>query len=104
MVTLQIGNDSREIRTKSDIDETWINQQINRRRAEGQKVCVRVTIDEGNVRLLLATPGCGTGIGSPRPLNSSERDLFELWSGRGLDRIDFTGGSVIAFLRQMPQL
>jgi hypothetical protein len=37
MTTVRIGDETRSL---ADANESWINQQINRRRADGQNVCV----------------------------------------------------------------
>lgn len=98
MVTIQIGD---ETRSSSDATESWINQQINRRRTDGQNVCVVVTINTSGLNLRLATPGCGGGGGGGRAPNANEREVLDLWNKRGLNSGDFTGGSLIAFLKQL---
>jgi|SRR6267143_4277432 len=101
MISLTIGSDSREIKTKSDIDESWINHQIGGRRADGLSVCVRVTIREDNLDMILSTPGCGGGLGGGRQANPAERSMFDLWAKRGLNDPNFTGGALVAFLNQL---
>lgn len=101
MITLKIGNEVREIRTKSDIDEGWINRQINGRRADGMTVCVQVIIRDTDLDMILSTPGCGGGPGGGRQPNTSEREIFDLWATRRLNDPNFTGGNIIAFLHQL---
>lgn len=103
MVTLTIGSAHREVARRSDIDESWINQQINGRRADGREVCVRIRI-QGGVDLMLASAGCGGAGGGGRPLSADEQRVVDLWVDRGLAKPDFTGGSVIAFLNQLFRL
>ncbi len=83
-----------------DLDESWINQHINRRKADGLQVCVQVEIEVDSLHILLTTPGCPTGGGGRSP-NAREQEVFELWRKLGLDSSDFSGGNVIAFLKQM---
>jgi hypothetical protein len=101
MITLKIGSDSREIRTKSDIDEGWINRQINGRRADGKTVCVQVVIRDTDLHMIFSTPGCGGGLAGGRQPNPSESAIFDLWAKRGLNDSNFTGGNLIAFLHQL---
>jgi len=101
MITLKIGNDVREIRRKTDVDESWINRQINARRADGLSVCVQVTIHDADCDVILSTPGCGGGMGGSRQPNPSERAIIDLWAKRGLNNPNFTGGNLIAFLHQL---
>jgi hypothetical protein len=101
MITLRIGSESREINSKRDIDESWINSQINRRRQDGLSICAQVTIHDDNLNIVLTTPGCGTGIGGGRQPNPSERTVLDLWAKRGLNDYDFTVGNLIAFLDQL---
>lgn len=85
----------------SSADESWINQQINRRRADGLSVCVRIIVKEGDLDMILSTPTCASTGGSGRPPRPCEQTVFNLWNQRGLNEIDFTGGNLIAFLKQL---
>lgn len=101
MIRVQIGGDERDLATA---DEQWINQQINRRRADGQTVCVRVTVKEGDLSMVLSTPTCGGSGGGGRPPRPQEKEIFNLWNQRGLDDANFTGGNLVAFLKQLKHL
>ena len=72
MIRVRIRDAEREL---SSVSESWINQQINRRGADGQSVC--------------------------RPPNRYEEQVFNLWKKRGLNQEQFTGGNLIAFLKQL---
>jgi hypothetical protein len=98
-ITVRIGG---ETRTIADASESWITEQLNRRKRDGQSVCVEVLLSGSGVDLRLATPGCGqsSGGGGRQP-NSNEQDIFSLWLERGLGSADFTGGNLIAFLKQL---
>jgi hypothetical protein len=98
MIRVQIGDEERDL---ASADEQWINQQINRRRADGETVCVRVTINQGGLNMVLATPTCGPGSGGGRRPNHDEQRVFDLWDKRGLAKGEFTGGNVVAFLKQL---
>lgn len=100
MITIRIGQ---ETRSDADASESWINEQINRRRADGQNVCVEVSINTGGLNLRLTTAACGGG-GGGRPPNGNERAVIDLWNRRGLNTNDFTGGSLVAFLKQLRSL
>ena len=50
MIRVRIGDSEREL---SSISEGWVNQQINRRRADGQNVCVRVIIRHEQLNMTL---------------------------------------------------
>lgn len=97
MIRVRIGETEKELNT---VDESWINQQINRRRADGLTVCVMVIIKEGELDMILSTPTCGANGGGRRP-RPREKMLFDLWDKLGLYNVGFTGGNVIAFLKQL---
>src|SRR5438477_4955478 len=102
MITLQIGDGP--VMKQGDVTEGWINQQIRRRREDGQSVCVKVTISNSTVDMLLATPGC-TNIGRSRQIPTPEEKLIlELWTACGLNQESFTAGNLLAFLSQLEQL
>lgn len=98
MIKIRIADEERQIDTA---DAQWINQQINRRRADGQSVCVRVIIHEDGLDMVLSTPNCGTGGSGGRPPTTREKHVFDLWDTRGLNSTDFNGGNLIAFLNQL---
>lgn len=101
MIRIRIGNEERDL---ASVDEHWINQQINLRRKDGQTICVRVTIQEGDMNMVLSTPTCGTSRGGGRPPSPQEREVFDLWDQRGLNKVDFTGGNLVAFLKQLKRI
>jgi hypothetical protein len=101
MITIKIAEEERQL---DAVDEQWINQQINRRRADGQTICVRVTVHEGGLDMVLSTPSCGTSGGGGRPPRPQEKEVLGLWNQRGLNDANFTGGNLVAFLKQLRRL
>lgn len=97
-IRIKIGGDER---TLEEADESWVNQQINRRRDDRQVVCVQVTIQVPGLDMLLTTPTCGSRGGAGRPPNEHERRVFELWQKHHLDQPNFSGGDVVSFLKQL---
>ncbi len=97
MIKVRIGDVEKD---SQDVNEGWISQQLNRQRRNHQPVCVQVTIDEPPLDMVLSTPGCSSAGGSRAP-NDQERRIFDLWAKRRLNEPDFTGGNLIAFLRQI---
>lgn len=101
MITVRIGEAEREI---GSADESWISQQLRRRRADGLSVCVRVFIKEGDLDMILSTPTCDTsGVGG-RPPRSLEIKVLDLWKTRKMNESDFTVGNLIAFLKQLTHI
>lgn len=98
MVILEIGAAQRPV---DRADEEWINQQIDRRRADGQTVCVKITVDQNGLNLMLSTPSCGArGPGGRRP-RAREKEIFDLWAQAGLNDPQFTGADVLMFLKRL---
>ncbi len=103
MIMVRINGAERDM--TDSVDAQWINQQINGRRHEGEVVYVRVSIDEPGVNLVLTTPTCPNGAGGGGRLpNQEENALITLWNARGLGKPNFTGGDLVAFLKQMRQM
>ena len=101
MVTIRIGSAQTSL---EEMDEGWVNQQLSRRHADGFAVCVQVSISEPEVTMSLSTPQCAGGGGGGRLPNQRERRILELWSEHRLNGTDYTGGNLIAFLRQLRRL
>ena len=104
MVTVQIGS---EVRSFRDADGRWIQQQSDRRTADGQSVCIRVVIKENDVDLIFATAGCG-GSGrrdGPVPqFSAKENEVISEWRKHKLDQPEFPSGYVVDFLKALKRL
>jgi hypothetical protein len=86
----------------SEVDPNWVNQQINGRRADGEVVCVQVTIHKDSVNLILITADCPHAIsGSKYILTDIEHEILNLWRKLHLSESNFSGGNLIAFLHQV---
>lgn len=96
-IQVRIGEETRDLAAAS---ETWIRDQLQRRRQDGVAVCLQVIINAGSLNMVLATAGCH-GAGGGRPPNEQERGILDLWAKRGLSDPEFSVGNVIAFLRQL---
>jgi len=76
MIRVEIGTSERTI---ENADPNWINEQISRRRRDGQAVCARVRIADSRANVILTTPACGPAGGGNRPPNAQESEIFALW-------------------------
>jgi hypothetical protein len=101
MHRIRIGTSERPL---EEATESWIAQQLNERRKEGQSVCVQVILKTSGIDMVLSTPACGNGSGASRAPNPRESEIFTLWEKRGLRQPDFTAGNVIAFVKQVLRL
>ncbi len=101
MIIVSIGEEQRSLQ---EATPAWINEQIQRRRADGQLICAKVLIQQGGLNMSLATPCCASPQGGGRPPNPNEKELFALWGDRGLNAPHFTGGNLVAFLEQLRHL
>jgi hypothetical protein len=97
MIFLEIGSMRRPL---GEVTESWIAEQVGARRAEGQPVCLRVQIQENGYDLSLATTGCPSS-GRGRAAHPREEWILDLWNRLHLGQPGFTGGNVIAFLKQL---
>lgn len=97
-IRVKIGSVEKDIK---DADPNWINEQINRRRADGAPVCVQVSIIGESIDLLLSTSDCPRFTGGTRSLSTRENEIFDLWNKLHLRDKDFSGGNLVAFLRQI---
>ena len=98
MVEISIGSSSALL---GDANEGRITQQVNRRREDGQSICVRIVFKEPDIDLAFASAGCGGRGGLGRRLSPKEERILELWRKHHLDAADFTGGNVVAFVQQL---
>ncbi len=92
-----------ESRSLEDAEPEWINQRIQRMRADRLAVWVRVTINDGAINIVLQAPGCPSRSGASRRASADERELFDLWDEHHLNDAHFSGGDVVALLRQLPR-
>ena len=99
MVKIKIGSEERNL---TEIDPSWINQQINNRRKDGP-VCVRVTIKHDAIDMILLSGDCPRS-GGGRQARPQEKEIFALWDKHGLNEADFPGGHLVAFIKQLQKL
>jgi len=100
-VALRIGAEEKEW---SGVTETWIRDQLGRRRADGQNVCLQLIVRGGEINLMFSSPGCGGGGGGGRPLKPAESRILEIWNEMHLNTADFSSGNVFAMLRRVHQV
>lgn len=99
MISISINGEQRRY---SEGIEPWINEQINRRHNSGALVCVEVNVNFTALNMVLRTQGCVTNAapGTRRPTPTEQR-IFNLWDTLGLNEPTYSGGQVIAFLKQL---
>jgi len=100
MVKIKIGSEERNI---EDVNSSWINQQINRRRKDGP-VCVRVSIKDDAINMVLSSGDCPQAGGGGRPPRPHEKEIFDLWDKHRLNEADFPSGHLVAFIKQLLKL
>lgn len=96
---ITIGTDDRSL---CDIDESWIAQQILRRRQNGAPVCIVVKIESNGQSMTLASAGCARGGGNGSWIPSpQQQQIINLWNRHNLGANDIKPGELIAFLKQV---
>lgn len=103
MITVRIAGQERQWNRPDDTEDSWITEQISRRRAAGEQVCATVGIATSYINVGLSTPGCATGGGGRRP-NRDESRVFALWEQVGLNDANFAPSKLMAFLHQLTRL
>jgi hypothetical protein len=104
MIQIEVAGNKKEFSSINDIDEPWINQQINRRQNDNLLVCVRIYIKQDSVDIGLSTPTCQGRGGSKTQFSSKDTAVYELWQKLGLNKDGFSSGNVIAFLKQLRKI
>lgn len=91
-------------RNIGEADASWITEQIRRRRADGQAVCVEVVIHVDGILMTLSTPTCRSERGGYRLPNPREREILELSRKHHLVARDFSTGGVVLFVKQLQHM
>jgi len=104
LIKIHIGNNERQFDDVYSIDESWVNQQINKHKEDKEKICVRVHIKNEFIDILLTTPACRGSRGSGRAPKPREREIFNLWDMRRLNEENFSSGNLIAFFKQLRKI
>jgi hypothetical protein len=95
VITVTVNN------TELSLDDlSSIAPQINRRKENGQRMCVCVRIKTDDLFMTLSTAQCPAG-GATRPPTRLEARVFALWEKCGLQKEEFSGGQVVSFLQQV---
>lgn len=103
LATVRIGFNERPIQ---EAHPNWVQQQVRDRHSEGTPLCVRVTVDTSDAKLVLQSGACAStlGGGGGRPLNAREQEILQQWRKHRLDEREVEGGWVVAFLNQLRRL
>jgi hypothetical protein len=94
MVKVVIGKEERDLR---DTPAVWLRSSIEILRRSASPLCVKVRIVEGEIDMILATPGCPSGE-EGRPYRGEELKIFENWRNKKLDTDNFTARDLEEFL------
>jgi hypothetical protein len=101
-VTVQIGDTVLDL---SAVTQSWLEDQIGRRKRDHQPICVVLRIQEPGLDIKLATQACGSsGGGGGRPPNPREQDIITLWNDRNISAGDFSAGHFYSFIQHLRRL
>jgi hypothetical protein len=98
MIKVKVGNEERDA---SAVDESWLRNQIEGRRADGRPPCVRVAIKAGDIDVMLSTPGCDRSAPSARRPRREEQNIFDEWEACGMNDVNFSVTDLRNFLARV---
>jgi hypothetical protein len=101
MVMLRV--DSRDVKL-DNVNESWIVDQVERRRRDGICVNIRIIFREEEVIIAIVTPEYWP---SGRPIEKPterQKRVIDFWRQCNLDREDFRCDDLIHFLRRISAL
>jgi hypothetical protein len=102
MIRITIGANERDI---GGVTPGWVREHVQDLRARGIAACVRISIEVGSMNMILSTPCCPSSEEVVhRPYQGREKEIFEWWEKRGLNRDDFDVNELIAFIDQIRHL
>lgn len=102
MIKVRIGTVEREGDSPTDFDAGWIGQELAQSGAP-DSVCVMVTIDTSNIKMVLASSACPPSRGG-RELYPDEQRVYDLWAQFALDGSRTTQHQLLGFLQQLRNL
>jgi len=97
MITIQIGNEEREL---GKAEDSWIAEQIDKRRKNGESVCIVIDIATPTINITFATKDCQRegGVGN---FTAQEQRVIDRWRELRLTESEFTMGQLSAFLNDL---
>jgi hypothetical protein len=98
MIKVEINGDKRNF---SDINPSWINEQVRKRQEDGAPVCLKIYIQQTNINIVLPCGDCVGGSVGGRTLNPQEDKIYSLWNRSGCKEKPINPGKIIAFLNQI---
>jgi hypothetical protein len=100
-VTVQIGDNTLDL---NDVTQSWLEDQISRRKRDHQAVCVVVTIKAAGADMKLASDPCGNRGPGGRPARDKEPEILKLWNDGHFSTGDFSAGHFYSFLQHLRRI
>lgn len=79
----------------------WLTGTIKELQKDGVPVCVRVSIQYGDINVGLSAGSCSSSSCAGRPPNSREQELINSWNDMAVDEIPLKSGKIISFLNRV---
>lgn len=98
-VEVMINGESRRL---ENLDESWVNRQVNLSRRGGLPLSIEIVIKAPGVDLSLFTPKRPGPRGSGGGVSREQEEVIEAWRDLIADP-GFPGGRLIAFLKHLKQ-
>lgn len=78
----------------------WLNSTINDLQKDGIPLCVRVSIQYGDINVGLSAGSCSSSSSAVRPPNSRERELIKSWNEMAVDETPLNSGKIVSLLNR----
>lgn len=103
MITVAINNSKR---SNDDINQRWIQHEVNSSRSAGLSACVKVTIKKKDIDLYFVSKTCsrGGGGGISRPFTPDELYLIDKWRKIGFEEMDVNAGMLVHFMQEISRI
>ncbi len=94
MITIKIGTAERR---DGEINARWIQDQVNARKKEGEKICVLFQINCVDININLPSRDYPKSGGGGRKLKPKEKFILDEWNKKGFYAKDINPGMVVSF-------
>lgn len=102
MIALTISDNTRELRSRKDLEEHWVVQLLQGHRGDGRRPCIKLDVKGQGIDLIFTWGSCrgGSGGGGLAEVSARQRGMIDIWNKHMDGRDEVSPGVIISLVQE----